>query len=406
MADHPDFEQLRAFISGRLVDPNRCTAIETHIETCASCCKSLEKIGADTFEELAFSSPTSTLAQFDSAPRRSIVLTPDFLSELERSSGYEILELVGIGSMGGVYKARHTATDRNFAIKIVDTQLLTNEVDKERYLQESCSPAKLTHPNIALPVHAERIGDKMVIVSEWITGETLSQVVDRRGTLEPEVACKYILQVAKGLKHAHLHSMLHGDIKPSKLILTPEGLIKILGFGVAQLGIELRRNRITDGRTKLVGPSNYMAPEQTDAPNTVDIRADLFSLGCTFHFLLVGKSPLSWNPWSVLGQTKGAGTGTDEDLFRKIPNYLSLILTCLLARSPEDRFSSPGDLVAVLEKIVATRFVRKPLAHPAEHSAASGIKSFFAAHRRLATCSLAGAVCVGLLIVVMFLIRN
>src|SRR5262249_26297230 len=237
--------------------------------------------------------------------------------ELVNHPRYRILSVLGAGGMGVVYKAEHQLMERPVALKVISSRLMGDPAMVERFRREVRSAARLFHPNIVTAYDAEQAGDTHFLVMEFVEGTSLDRVVARDGPLPVIRACEYIRQAALGLEHAFEHGMVHRDIKPQNLMLAPAakgrpwGLIKILDFGLARLaevggvpssvssGLDrsgARRAEAmgagSDALTEtgaVVGTPDYIAPEQIRDPHTADIRADIYSLGCTLYFLLTGK---------------------------------------------------------------------------------------------------------------------
>src|SRR6266478_7802244 len=223
--------------------------------------------------------------------------------------GYTILATLGQGGMGHVYKAVQERLDRIVALKVIRHDRQDTEAIR-RFRREAKAAAKLSHPNIVIVHDFDQVGDNCFIAMEYVEGTDLYHLVKEQGPLPPPQACDYVRQVALGLQHAHERGLVHRDIKPANLLvagvqidpstkapadLTPGG-VKILDMGMALLhGIDKdSMHGMPDGG--LMGTPDYMAPEQALDFRQVDIRADLYSLGCTFYFLLTGRPPFDEYP--------------------------------------------------------------------------------------------------------------
>jgi serine/threonine protein kinase len=209
--------------------------------------------------------------------------------------------------MGAVYKAQHKLMDRVVALKVIRGSLIGKEGVVERFVRELKAAARLRHPNIVTAYDAEQVGDTHLLVMELVEGISLDRIISNDGPLPVDKAIDYIRQAALGLQHAHERGMVHRDIKPQNLMLTPEGQIKILDFGLARIIQETASAEtpalagcpslkgegappITqDG--EVMGTPDYIAPEQVSDPRTADARVDLYSLGCTLYHLLAGHTP-------------------------------------------------------------------------------------------------------------------
>ncbi len=217
---------------------------------------------------------------------------------LAESPDYEVIKALGQGGMGVVYLARNRMMDRLEVLKVVNKALLDRPGALERFQQEIRSAARLLHPNIVAAHSVPRLGDLLVFAMEYVDGQDLSQVVKRRGPLPVTNATFYAHQVALGLQHAHEKGMVHRDIKPSNLMLAIEDkkhVVKILDFGLAKATSEKAADGGLTKSGQMLGTPDYIAPEQTLDAQKADIRADIYSLGCTLYFLLSGHAPFQGN---------------------------------------------------------------------------------------------------------------
>src|SRR5262249_39480336 len=227
--------------------------------------------------------------------------------ELANHPRYRILEVLGAGGMGMVYKALHRLMERPVALKVIRRELIGDPAAVERFRREACGAASLAHANI-VPAHdAEKAGDVHFLVMEYVEGTSLARLVAARGPLPVIQASDYARQACLGLQHAFERGMVHRDIKPQNLMLTPQGRIKILDFGLARFAREVAPGGEARPPPRPSGPSpdptaltqtgtvmgtpDYIAPEQVRDPHAADIRADIYSLGCTLYFLLSGRVP-------------------------------------------------------------------------------------------------------------------
>jgi putative intracellular protease/amidase len=226
----------------------------------------------------------------------------------------------------------------------------------QRFLREAMTAAKLNHPNIVVAHDAEQVGDLFFLVMEYVEGISLDRLVRKQGPLPVEQACYFARQAALGLQHAHEKGMVHRDIKPQNLMVTRKGLVKVLDFGLARLAQEAQEGRrhITTVGT-VVGTPDYIAPEQVSDSRTVDIRADVYSLGCTLYFLLAGQPPFPEG--SALEKALSHLESPPKPLPQlrpEVPADLMPILDRMMAKSPDARYPTPGDSAQALA----------PFAHP------------------------------------------
>jgi serine/threonine protein kinase len=279
---------------------------------------------------------------------------PALPPELVNHPRYRILRVLGVGGMGTVYQAEHRVMERCVALKVIRTDLTSNAGAVERFRREVKAAAKLNHPNIVDAFDAEQVGNLHLLVMEYVEGSDLARVVAERGPLPVVEACNYVSQAALGLQHAFERGMIHRDIKPQNLMLTggpdtpPEcRTVKILDFGLARFATTTGGGDTASGT--LLGTVDFMAPEQADDAHRVDIRADVYSLGCTLYYLLAGRPPF---PVGTLVQkvmchverTPPPLTNFRSDL---APELLDVIGK-LLAKKPEDRYQTPAEVVQAL----------------------------------------------------------
>ncbi len=251
--------------------------------------------------------------------------------------------------MGDVYQATHRMMERTVALKIIKCELVRKREAVDRFHREVKTAAQLTHPNIVTAYDAERAGDVHLLVMEYVDGVDLSRVIKDRGPLPVAEACSYIRQAALGLQYAHQRGMVHRDIKPQNLMVTADGTVKILDFGLASLAPGIIsdaepanfRGDLTAAGT-IMGTPDFISPEQAKDARRADIRSDIYSLGATLYFLLSGRPPFAEG--SVLDKLKShASTSPNplESLRNDVPAGLAAVVARMLAKDPDQRFHTP-----------------------------------------------------------------
>lgn len=256
---------------------------------------------------------------------------------------YDIIEQIGQGGMGTVFKAIHRELDKIVAIKKLNSQSGNNEQAEERFKREIKAIGRLDHPNIVRATDARMIGDTRFLVTEFVEGKDLSKLVSRQGPLPVPVACEIIRQVAQGLTHAHIHEIIHRDIKPLNVMLTPMGIVKILDLGLARLNEE--KSELTR-ETQVLGTLDYMAPEQIATNATIDHRADIYAMGCTLYFLVTGRPPF----YSIKESIKKMMAQVNEppksfeELGLELPPELWTITSGMLTKSKSRRTASAREV--------------------------------------------------------------
>src|SRR5262249_14561191 len=209
----------------------------------------------------------------------------------------------------------------------------------DRFFAEIRNAARLNHPNIVTAYSALRLGESLVLAMEYVEGLDLSRLVKARGPLPVAHACNYMHQAALGLQHAHEHGMVHRDIKPSNLMLSRQGnraLIKVLDFGLAKI----RSEQAVDGglthEGQMLGTPDYIAPEQTIDARKADIRADVYSLGCTLYYLLNGGPPFDGTSLYDLLQAHHSREALPLNLARpEVPVELAALVAKMMAKEPD-----------------------------------------------------------------------
>ncbi len=273
---------------------------------------------------------------------------------------YLILEKIGEGGMGKVYRAVDTRMSRMVALKVVRPQLMSNKTVLKRYEREAEAAGKLDHPNIVKLFDAGEAGGRFYLAMEYVDGSDLSRLVKDNGALSVAEACEYMRMTALGLQHAHDNYFVHRDIKPSNLLVYGERAIPGTG-GRAQLKIldmGLVRSMADDdspGHTELtrdgtvVGTPDYMSPEQAKNSSSVDARADLYSLGCTLYYLLRGVVPFpEGTPIDKLIRHQLDPVPDVRQGRSDIPHMVGDIVSKLLKKKPDERYQTAAEVAALL----------------------------------------------------------
>ena len=297
---------------------------------------------------------------------------------------YRLLERIGAGGMGQVFKAVHPTMQRVVAVKIMAANLVQDARARARFRREVQSAARLAHPNIVMAYDAAEEAGRCFLVMEYVEGRDAGALLQDFGPAPVGTACEIVRQAALGLQHAHEQGMVHRDVKPGNLVIAarrppsreaglstpppaPPGwpaqpLVKVLDFGLARFhaGESDAPPAHVPGSTPLtregyvVGTPEFMAPEQASNCGRTDIRSDIYSLGCTFYCLLTGRPPF-------------AGSTLLEVMVQHLQNppppvmvsrpdvspVVAAVLTRMLAKRPEDRYQAPGEVAEALLPLVA-----------------------------------------------------
>jgi len=263
---------------------------------------------------------------------------------------YVILGEIGAGGMGQVYLAEHRRMERQVALKTLPTATIEDEQAIQRFHREVKAAAKLSHPNIVTTHDAGEAKGIHYIAMEHVQGVDLAELVKKQGALTVEVAANYILQAAKGLEFAHKKGVVHRDIKPANMLLDNEGTIKILDMGLARIDNEENPATQLTQDGSVMGTVDYMAPEQAQDTHTADARSDIYSLGCTLHFLLTGNSVYSGN--TLVIRIMAHRDKPIPSLTAKhdhIPAGLDALFQKMVAKESTDRYQSMAEVISALE---------------------------------------------------------
>jgi serine/threonine-protein kinase len=277
---------------------------------------------------------------------------------------YRILEQIGRGGMGRVYKAQHRTMQRMVALKVLAPDLLATDRAVEMFLHEVRAVAQIVHPNIVTAFDANETNGRYYLVLEYVDGPNLDELVRTQGPLSVGLACDYIRQVATGLQCAHLRGMIHRDIKPANLLVqwhgpngdASGGLVKISDFGLARVSAPVgpqpwgpNPHTILTKENTVMGTPDYLSPEQSRNLHKTDIRSDLYSLGCTFYFLLAGRVPFpGGNAMDKLIRHSTEHPTPITEMRGDVPAPVLAVLDKLLAKHPNDRFQTPAELIEAL----------------------------------------------------------
>jgi len=263
---------------------------------------------------------------------------------------YKLLAELGHGLTGTVYRAVHTRLEMVVAIKILRRTAASDRDSLRRFHQEMKAIGKLSHINIVRAHDAGEADGRHFLVMEYVDGLDLESVVRRMGALPVAAACEIARQMAVGLQHAYSQGLVHRDVKPANVMLTPNGVVKVLDFGLARLkGPKDQTLTLDHG---IVGTIDYIAPEQAVNSRDVDIRADIYGLGATLYKMLCGSAPFeddeSTNPLKRLLAISQGQPRHVRDACAEIADELAAVVMRLLEKNPQDRFSTPEEVELAL----------------------------------------------------------
>lgn len=264
---------------------------------------------------------------------------------------YRLLDMLGEGGMGKVYLCEHKRMQRLVAIKVLPVRMANDEAARERFDREARAIASLNHSNIVQAYDIDSNDGMHYIVMEFVDGVSLQALVALHGPLTVSRAVYYLAQAAEGLQHGHEMGLVHRDIKPANLLLGRDGVVRVLDYGLARFfdnrGDDFTRRH--EGNS-IIGTADYLAPEQAIDCSDVDVRADIYALGCTAYYLLTGQPPygkeIPTHTKLLLHQSKDP---TSIRLLRPdLDPALCEVIRKMIAKSTKDRFQEPKEIIEAL----------------------------------------------------------
>lgn len=374
MASHecPSTERLRSFSNGTLVEDESEDLFE-HLEKCSRCLSELNELethgeNSDRVIEVLRSSTGSpfdsegqcemavlkaqnvlgTSGHNDSAP-------PDSLLSA-KIGDYEVMRLLGQGGMGTVYLATHQKMARKVALKVLARHRLLDPRMQERFAHEMRAIGALSHPNIVTAFDAREIDGTTVLVTEFIDGLDLGKVINRVGKLAPPDACQIAFVVAQVLAYTDQRGFVHRDIKPSNIMLSSEGVVKVLDLGLARLEAAGAPDAELTATGQALGSPDYAAPEQVVDSRAVDTRTDIYSLGCTLFKMLSGRNVFDGaqysTPFAKMSAHVHVNSPSLKSVVPAIDSRLAQLVDSMLSKDPQQRPQSAMEVANALQPFI------------------------------------------------------
>ncbi len=267
--------------------------------------------------------------------------------DLDREiGGYRIIEKIGSGTMGTVYKAKQVSLDRVVAIKVLSPHLSRKSDYVEQFLREARAVARLNHPNVISGIDVGEQEGVRYFVMEYASGLTVGELLKRGGAMDESRVARVALQIARALEHAHEAGLVHRDVKPDNILITKNGTAKLCDLGLA-------KDRPEGGRA--LGTPHYISPEQAEGIREADIRSDLYSFGATLYHMLLGRTPFDGKAKVVMVKHISEDPTPPREADPDISEAMQGIVQRLMRKRPEDRFQSPRELIGAIEAYEASQ---------------------------------------------------
>jgi eukaryotic-like serine/threonine-protein kinase len=286
-------------------------------------------------------------------------------AELALGDRYLILDELGAGGMGRVLLCIHRVMRHRVAVKVLFERHARDPVRLERFRREARAAAALDHPHIVRAFEMDQAGGRPFLVMEYVGGETLHELLAKSGPLPHERSADLIRQAAAGLAHAHAAGLVHRDVKPANLMLARGDVLKVLDLGLARFALDEsdQLTRETDAAA-LLGTADYMSPEQARRGYAADHRADIYSLGCVFFFLLTGRAPYADRPLAEKLSAHQKGPFPNIRTLRPdLPEAIAVLLARMTERDPETRIPRMAEVVRLLTPAVVSSVEENPFGH-------------------------------------------
>jgi serine/threonine-protein kinase len=266
--------------------------------------------------------------------------------------GFHLVEKLGQGTMGIVYKAQQLSMDRLVAIKVLQPRLADNPEFLERFQHEAHVAARLSHNNVVQAYDVGSAGSLHYFVMEYVEGTTIQRELEAGKVYSEQEAVEIVLQVADALRHAHQRHLIHRDIKPANIMLTPDRVAKLADLGLARQAVDRARDEAEKGL--MIGTPYYISPEQIRGSENLDIRTDIYSLGATFYHMVTGQQPFRAKKLDeVLDAHLEKELVPPDHLNTDLSSGLGEVIEFMMAKERTQRYPTPDDLIVDLECLLA-----------------------------------------------------
>ena len=300
---------------------------------------------------------------FDELLVTNQVLTPNQLRRVkamlaksgkQQIPGYQLLDRLGSGAMGTVYKARQISLDRIVAIKVLNHEFTRSRSFVERFYEEGRIAAKLNHPHIITAIDVGQAGEYHYFVMEYVEGQTVADMLEEDVYLDEEEAVRIVSQVAAGLEHAHAAGLIHRDVKPANIMIGSDGVAKLADMGLAQFAAtDDMPHQDEDGKRRVFGTPYYMSPEHIRTKVPLDARTDIYSLGATFYHMITGHVPFDApDPVKVMRRHLTDRFELPESVNPRVSSGASQVVQAAMKRRREKRYDSISPMLSDLKALL------------------------------------------------------
>jgi serine/threonine-protein kinase len=326
----------------------RGLATAAEIDACKTHLKQISKNGADPPKSLL-----DVMVEAKVLTRSQSMRLVQEVGDTNRKfqiPGYQVIQRLGKGSMGMVYKAKQLSVDRIVAIKILLDPLAQNKEFIKRFEREAMIAAKLSHNNVVNAIDAGVVDGHYFFIMEYVEGPTIKDFLDKNKVFDEKEAIRITLAIAEALKHANGRGLIHRDIKPENVILMKDGTVKLADLGLARLTDDEKWGLAEAGMA--IGTPYYISPEQVRGQTNIDIRADIYSLGATLYHMVTGKVPYGGETPSEVMRKHVDPRVTivpPDHLNTNLSGGLGMVVETMLAKNREHRYSTPDDLILDLK---------------------------------------------------------
>ncbi|MFH1024671.1 MAG: serine/threonine-protein kinase [Planctomycetota bacterium] len=336
------------FQFGRIALKNNLLT-ETQVADCLEVQKERRKQGIASvkFGSIVLAKGYMTRAQVMALLRAQKRLVEDHRRKGLQIPGYEILEVLGKGAVGTVFKAKQISMARLVALKVLHERWLDEEDFKKRFLMEARIVGQMSHQNLIQVYDFGAAANAYYFSMEYVDGPTVEDVIERNGPLPLTQAVDIIIQISRALNYIQRHKIVHRDVKPGNILLTRDGTAKLSDFGFVKSALDDRLFKAGF----VLGTPDYISPEQATGQRDIDYRSDLYSLGASFYHMVTGRTPFTGAGSDVLRQHVRDEPPPVRSVNSAIPEGVAEIINRMMAKDPDDRYIDFGELFGDLELV-------------------------------------------------------